>query len=105
MNPISVDLPHQLGAAEARRRIEQSMGGLTRHLPPGATAQPSWTGNRLDLNITAMGQEVRAAVDVLDAVVRVQLLLPAALSFFGHAIEKGVRRAGTSLLEDKTDRS
>ena len=105
MNPISIDLPHRLGAAEAKRRIEQSMGGLTRHLPPGATVQPSWTGNRLDMSVSAMGQDLRTAIDVQDAVVRVQLVLPPALAFFGGAIEAGIRRKGSDLLEDKTDKS
>lgn len=105
MNPISIDLPHRLGAAEAKRRIEQSMGGLTRHLPPGATVQPSWTGNRLDMSVSAMGQDLRTAIDVQDAVVRVQLVLPPALAFFGGAIEAGIRRKGSDLLEDKTGKS
>lgn len=101
MNPISVDLPHRLGAAEAKRRIEQGMGGLTRHLPPGAAVQPRWTGDRLDLSVAAMGQDISAAIDVQEAVVRVQLVLPPALAFFGQAIEAGVRRTGSEMLEDK----
>jgi len=102
MNPISVDLPHSLGAAEAKRRIEQQMGGLTRHLPPGAAVQPSWTGNRLDLSVSVMGQDIRAAVDVQETIVRVQLVLPPALAFFGGIIEAGIRRGGTELLTDRT---
>lgn len=105
MNPISIDLPHRLGAAQAKQRIEQSMGSLTRHLPPGATVQPSWTGNRLDMSVSAMGQDVRIAIDVQEAVVRVQLVLPPALAFFGGAIEAGIRRTGTELLEDKSGKS
>lgn len=101
MNPISVDLPHRLGAAEARRRIERGMGGLTRHLPPGAAVQPSWTGNRLDLSVAALGQDLRAAIDVQEAVVRVQLVLPPALAFLAPMIEAGIRRTGAELLEDK----
>lgn len=102
MNPISVDLPHRLGTAEAKRRVEQGMGGLSRHLPPGAAVQPSWTGNRLDLAVSAMGQDMRAAIDVQETLVRVQVVLPPALAFFGQAIEAGIRRTGTSLLEDKS---
>ncbi len=102
MNPISIDLPHSLGAAEARRRVEQGMGGLKRYLPPGTAVQPSWTGDRLDLSVSAMGQDIRVAVDVQEALVRVQLVLPPALAFFGQAIEAGVRRTGAELLQDRT---
>ncbi len=105
MNPISIDLPHRLGAAEAKRRVEQGMGGITRHLPPGTTVQPSWTGDRLDLAVSAMGQDLRVAVDVQETVVRVQLVLPPALAFFGGAIEAGVRRTGTELLQDRTGKT
>lgn len=101
MSPLTVDLPHQLGKAEARRRIEAGTGGLTRHLPPGATARPSWTGDRLDLAIIFMGQELSAAIDVQEAIVRVSVVLPPALAFFGQAIEAGIRRGGTELLQDK----
>lgn len=102
MTPLTVDLPHSLGTAEARRRIEQGMGGLTRHLPPGAAVQPSWTGDRLDLAVSAMGQELRAAIDVMDTIVRVQVVLPPALGFFGQLIEAGIRRTGTELLQDRS---
>lgn len=98
--PLTIDLPHQLGAAEAKRRIENGMGGLARHLPPGATAQPRWTGNRLDLAVAAMGQELTAAIDVQERIVRVRVVLPPALGFFGQAIEAGIRRTGAQLLED-----
>jgi len=104
MDKMSVDLPHSLGAAEAKRRIEGSTGALVSRLPPGATANPRWTGNRLDLDISALGQRVDAAIDIQEQVVRVTVSLPLALSFLRPLIEAGVRRAGTEMLEDKRPR-
>jgi putative polyhydroxyalkanoate system protein len=98
MTPISVDVPHNLGAAEARRRIENGTGGLVRHLPAGATAQPRWNGDQLELEVAALGQEVRAKLDVQDTLVRVQLVLPPAVAFLAPMIEAGIRRKGTELL-------
>ena len=49
-----------------------------------------------------MGQEVDARIDVRDALVRVELVLPPALAFFGKAIEAGIRRTGAELLEDRS---
>lgn len=101
MSPISVDVPHNLGTAEARRRLENGTGSLVRHLPAGATAQPRWSGNQLELDVAALGQEVRAKLDVQDKLVRVALVLPPALSFLGPMIEAGIRRTGAELLQDQ----
>ncbi len=100
--PIQVDLPHSLGAQEARRRIDGGIGRLKDFLPGAAEVRSAWTGDRLGLQINTMGQEANAQVEVHDAFVRVELLLPPALAFFGRAIEKALRRKGTDLLEDKS---
>ena len=102
--PISVDLPHRLGAEEAKRRIASNMGSLTGHLPSGAQVRSNWEGDRLALGIGVIGQEVEAAIDVKESVVRVTVQLPPALAFFGKAIEAGLRRSAPELLEDRSKR-
>lgn len=97
----TVDVPHSLGAAEAKRRIEAGTGQLVGALPGGATAAPRWTGNRLDLAISAMGQDVSASLDVQERLVRVTVTLPPMLEFLRPLIEQGIRRSGTELLEHK----
>ena len=101
-SPISVDLPHKLGAAEARRRIENGIGGLAGHLPGAAAVEHHWAGERMNLKVTAMGQEVSAVIDVEERIVRVQVVLPPFLSFFGNKVEGLLRRHGTELLEDRS---
>ena len=71
-------------------------------IPGAAEVRSAWTGDRLGLQIHAMGQEVNAQIDVRDTFVRVELQLPPALAFFGKAIEAGLRRGGAELLEDKS---
>ena len=101
--PIQVDLPHNLGAAEARRRIEGGIGRLEDFIPGGgAEVRSAWTGDRLGLNVAAMGQDVNAQIDVRDTFVRVELLLPPALSFFRPIIETALRKKGGALLEDRS---
>jgi hypothetical protein len=58
----------------------------------------------MHLTVQAMGQEVAAKIDVLDTVVRLEVQLPAFLSFFGGQVEKLLRRHGAELLEDKSGR-
>ena len=101
---LTVDIPHKLGAAEAKRRIENGAGSFARFLPAGAKVEQSWAGDRLDMGVEAMGQQVRAGISIGEQVVRVALELPPALAFFGQAIEQGIRTAGTELLQDKSKR-
>jgi hypothetical protein len=98
---LSVDVPHDLGAAEARRRIAGSTDRLISRLPAGATARPQWSGDRLLLDIDALGQSLTASLDVQERIVRVEVALPPALAFLRPLLETGIRRAGTELLEDK----
>lgn len=100
-NPIVVDLPHRLGREEAKRRIANGISGLESYLPGGGNVRSAWQGDRLTLDIKAMGQEVSARIDVEEQLARVEVLLPPALAFFGRAIEAALKRKGTDLLEDK----
>lgn len=99
--PLRVDLPHRLGATEAKRRIAAGTDSLAAHFPAGAEIRSAWAGDRLGLQVVAMGQEVNAGVEVHDAFVRVEMLLPPALAFFRPLIEAGVRRGAAAMLEDK----
>lgn len=103
-SPVSVDLPHRLGAAEAKRRIATNMSSLTGHLPAGAEVASAWEDDTLKLDVRLMGQTIAASIDVREELVHVSVLLPPALSFFGKAIEAGLRRSGPAMLEDRTKR-
>jgi hypothetical protein len=101
-NPLTVDLPHKLGAEEARRRIERNLGKLTDHIPGGARVGSRWSGDRLDLDIDAMGQRVAAVLDIQETVVRLTMTLPPALAFFSGMLEPLIRKQGAQLLEDRS---
>jgi hypothetical protein len=101
--PIVVDLPHRLGAVEAKARMQRGIGKLTEHIPGGnAEVQSSWQGDRMNLRVQAMGQEVSGHIDVHETKVTVELMLPAFLAMFAAPIEAMLRNRGTELLEDKS---
>jgi hypothetical protein len=100
--PLVVDVPHTLGAAEAKRRIQANIGKLGGNLPAGATVTPVWEGERLRLDVAMLGQQAEAGLDILDALVRITVRLPPALAFFRQALEAGLRQSGAALLEDRT---
>ena len=100
--PFSVDVPHHLGAAEARRRAEANLDKLGGKLPAGATVSPAWQGDRLKLDVAMLGQTAEAGLDSFDDKVRITVVLPPALAFFRPAIEAGLRQTGGALLEDRS---
>ncbi|NUT01732.1 MAG: hypothetical protein HOP96_12240 [Sphingomonas sp.] len=101
--PVDVELPHRLGRDEARRRIANNIHKLRDHIPGGAAQVDSnWTGDQLNLDITAMGQKVAALIDVEETKVRCRVMLPGMLGFFAGAIEAALNKKGSDLLlEDR----
>ncbi len=98
--PIDVDLPHNLGKDEARRRIANNIHKLEEHIPGGAQVQSGWTGDQLNLDVAAMGQEVTATIDVMEAKVHLKVLLPGMLGVFAGLLQGALERKGSVLLED-----
>ena len=98
--PIDVDLPHNLGKDEARRRIANNIHKLQEHIPGGAQVQSGWAGDQLNLDVAAMGQTVTAAIDVMEDKVHLKVLLPGMLGMFAGVIQAALQRKGSVLLED-----
>lgn len=100
--PVVVDLPHSLGVEEAKRRMKNGIGKLPDHIPGGGQVESSWSGDRMNLRVAAMGQEVSGHIDVFEKKVTLELALPAFLALFADKIAGVVRKRGTELLEDKS---
>jgi hypothetical protein len=97
--PITVTIPHQLGRAEARRRIESGFAQMLTSIPGGARASSErWEGDRLDFSLVAMGQTVAGIVDVRDAAVAIEIALPGVLGVVARALQDRLRKAGSLLL-------
>jgi hypothetical protein len=100
--PMIVNLPHSLGAEEAKRRMRNGIGKLPDHIPGGGQVQSDWQGDRMNLRVTAMGQEVSGHIDVYENKVTLELTLPAFLAMFGDKIAGVLQKRGADLLEDKS---
>ena len=99
-HPIEVDLPHQLGKDEARRRIANNVHKLQDHIPGGAQVQSGWAGDQLSLNVQALGEAVHATIDVEETKVRLRVLLPGMLGMFSGVVQAALQKKGSVLLED-----
>jgi putative polyhydroxyalkanoate system protein len=98
--PIDVDLPHNLGKDEARRRIADNVHKLQDHIPGGAQVQTGWVGDQLNLDVAAMGQQVTATIDVRETNVHLRVALPPMLGMFSGMIQAALQKKGNVLLED-----
>jgi putative polyhydroxyalkanoate system protein len=98
--PIEVDLPHNLGKDEARRRIANNIHKLQEHIPGGAQVQSGWVGDQLNLNVAALGEAINATIDVMETKVHLKVLLPGMLGMFGGLVQAALQNKGGVLLED-----
>ena len=100
--PVTVTLPHQLGRAEARRRIQNGFAKIARALPGGTgTYSERWEGDRLVFGVVAMGQTLSGVIDILDTVVTMEIELPGVLGLLAGGLKDRLQKAGLLLLTKK----
>lgn len=98
--PTIIDISHDLGREEAKRRMRARIGELAAHIPGGvAEVDSAWpSDDRMTVDVKAMGQSITGTLDVSDTAIRVSLMLPPMLSFFSGKIAEVVGRKGAKLL-------
>jgi hypothetical protein len=100
--PITISIPHQLGRAEARRRIEAGFAKIVHQFPgSGGAYSECWDGDRLTFSVGAMGQTVSGVVNVLDAAVMMEIELPGVLGMIASGLKGRLQKVGQLLLTKK----
>ena len=101
--PVTIDVPHALGVAEARRRVEAGFGRLEAQLAGvGVTGiEKRWEGDRLHFSGRALGQALTGRLTVLAQEIRMELDLPDVLALLAGRIKGVLSKGGTLLLEQK----
>ena len=61
--PISLDIPHRLGKAAARERLDRGIGKIGTMFPGGGQVSHSWDGDAMSFTVSAMGQTMRMRRD------------------------------------------
>lgn len=97
--PIEVDLPHKLGKAAAKQRIEGGFGKIAGFVPGGSVTAHHWEGDTLFFTVEGMGQRVGVKLDVAEANVHAVFELPALLAMFAEQIRAKLAKDGPKLLE------
>ncbi len=98
--PLTVSIPHQLGVAEARRRLETGFADMTSKLPGGAAKiDQRWEGDRMVFAALIGGQEISGTIDVLADAVRLEVILPGLLGLLAGKIGGRLKDEGQKLLK------
>lgn len=100
--PLVVSIPHQLGRAEAKRRLETGIGQIRHMFGDKLTAlEDRWNGDHLDFHVKALGQAVSGGLDVKETHVDLEVHLPWVLAVFAHKAKSLIEKQGTLMLEKK----
>lgn len=96
---IVVTFPHDLGVAEAKRRITEQVGAAkAAYIDRIGTGEIAWVGDVAHLRVSAVGQTTTAEIDVKAAEIRVEVHLPWLLAALANKIEKLVKSNGQEAL-------
>jgi hypothetical protein len=98
---ITLTIPHDLGRAEARRRIDEGFANFAKHLGAVGGVSKTWTGDHLAFTASALGQQISGAVDVAEAAVTIEVLLPNLLAALANRLKGRLKTEGQILLEKK----
>ena len=104
--PVSVSIPHNLGKAEARKRIETGFGQMRQNMLGGAagmmakmiTLTDRWEGDQLQFEGSGMGQKLTGRLDVREDAVQIQIDLPDMLAAIADKITGTLKTEGQKLI-------
>ena len=100
--PLVVSIPHSLGKAEATRRLQGGMASLKSTLGDKLTSiEDTWSGDRMDFRVGALGQTVNGHLEVRDDSVHLEVVLPWVLQVFAEKAKGYIQKQGTLMLEKK----
>ena len=102
---IEINIPHDLGKAEAQQRIGEGFGRLKQQLAGGMAGMLAvnerWEGDVLHFEGGALGQKLTGRIEVLEDKMRMQIDLPEMLAALAEKVKGKLEKEGMLLLEKK----
>lgn len=99
--PLVISISHSLGKEEALRRIKPALGKASSSFPVLSVEEETWSGNRMDFRVRALGHVAAGNVQVGETDVRLEVTLPWLLHKFAEAVQRTIQGRGRILLEKK----
>lgn len=96
--PVVVSIPHELGRAEARRRIDEGIGRLTSQIGAVGEIKQAWEGDLLRFSLQAIGQTVTGTIAVDDREAKLEIQLPGIFAMVASKVKGRLRDEGQVLL-------
>lgn len=96
--PVVVSIPHELGKAEARRRIDAGLGQLTAQIGAVGEIKQAWDGDVLRFSLQAIGQTVSGTIDIMDHEARLEVHLPGVFAMIANKVKGRLKTEGQILL-------
>lgn len=97
--PISLDIPHKLGKAAVRQRLDGGVGKIGGMIPGGGAVQHRWEGDVMHFTVTALGQTITSTATVFEDKVHAVVDLPGVLGLFAGKVRDMLQREGPKLLK------
>jgi hypothetical protein len=98
-HPIALDIPHSLGKAGVRQRLDGGIGRITEKIPGGGAVQHRWEGDTMHFTVSAMGQTIASTATVFEDKVHAVVDLPPFLALFADKIRAKLAKDAPRLLE------
>jgi isopentenyl diphosphate isomerase/L-lactate dehydrogenase-like FMN-dependent dehydrogenase len=87
-NAIVITVPHNLGVAEAKRRIAEQLEHLRHdYIDKLAYSEVNWNADTADLRVVAFGQTVTGKICIMSDSLRIEVQLPWILAPFTSKIQ------------------
>jgi Putative polyhydroxyalkanoic acid system protein (PHA_gran_rgn) len=100
--PLVVSIPHRLGKDEALRRLKNGLTRAATSVPVLKVDEERWDGDQMTFRVRALGQAASGRIDVGEADVRVEVMLPWLLQRFADVAQAAIRSRGQLLLTKKS---
>ncbi|KQU48129.1 hypothetical protein ASG67_12365 [Sphingomonas sp. Leaf339] len=97
--PIELDIPHSLGKAGVRQRLDGGITRITEKIPGGGHVDHRWEGDTMHFTVSAMGQTIASSATVFEDKVHAVVDLPGFLGLFAGKVRDVIAREAPKLLK------
>ncbi len=97
--PIIIDIPHKLGKAGVRVRLDEGITGIAAAIPGVGQVTHNWEGDIMHFTLATLGQTMRCRATVFEEKVHAEVDLPPMLALFGQKVRDVFGRELPKLLK------
>jgi hypothetical protein len=97
--PVEMDIPHKLGKAGVRTRLDKGIGKIAMMIPGGAVVDHRWDGDTMHFTVQAMGQTIASRLETFEDKVHAAIDLPPMMALFANQIKAALETQAPKMLE------